>query len=491
MPDVSAQDYALLQWIKQQNSQNPYASQNDWVNNIQPDGSLAGAQVSAGPRPQSQPKPSSGQQAGQATGNVAGVATGHAAANSLVGGSSAAPSAPTVLSGTPVTTSYGTTPGAFTSGGASAGSSGYPATEALLQGGSQEGIAQGTSAAGSGAPAWGSGAFASYGIPAAAAGATVWGVNSAYNNYQDAESKGTKDSFTSNNDDPWDAGKIFATGGLSLYGDAAGAILGGWKTGKDKDQLSRDAVRKMLKKNGFVNDNYEIELPGGNKFNIGKDGGEPWYNVDFTNPQAGGVVAAVQPLATIFAKGDKKLTNDFAGYLANAAMSGGDPMQNVLAMMEKTGMNHDQIYGAVHLLSKSQGGTLDDNLADAYKNALDQTYGVGAYQGQGSRFGTPPSNMAIPAGQMHGQEQMPGYKPRPQQQQGGEQESAPTQTTTTTPPAGQAGQAQQPTKPRGPFTVVGGQSNNGPFIAGKQRVSPGVWQDQKGQYLSKSGVRGK
>ena len=46
MPSISDEDYNLLQYIKQQNAQGLAAGQNDWTNNVRPDGSLAGARVS-------------------------------------------------------------------------------------------------------------------------------------------------------------------------------------------------------------------------------------------------------------------------------------------------------------------------------------------------------------------------------------------------------------------------------------------------------------
>ena len=247
---------------------------------------------------------------------------------------------------------------------------------------------------------------------------------------------------------------------------------------KGQEQLDRDAVRKMLKEKGFIDNDYNIDLPNGQKFNIGKDGGEPWYNVDFSQPGIGGLVAAVQPLAAFITGGNKKLTNDFAGYLTNAAHSGGDPMENVMAMYQKTGMGHDQIYGAIHLMSQpgphGEKPVLDQATADAYKNGLDQLYGVGAYEGQGPKFGTPPASATPP--------KMPNSMvtgTKPVQGSG----------VSATPPQGSAGGAQQPTnKPQSPF-VGSGLNRTSP--GGPMRISPGVWSDSKGQYLSKTGQRGK
>ena len=236
-----------------------------------------------------------------------------------------------------------------------------------------------------------------------------------------------------------------------------------FSSSKDKDQHSRDGVREKLVEVGFLNPDYSLTLPDGSAFDFGKDGnarlpnegvdpltGEPWrhyYDVDWSKEgkNIGGVVAAVNPLAAAFANGDKKLTRDLAGYLTNAATQGGDPIQNIMSFVEKAGMDHDKLYGAIHLMSKSQGGSLDDGTADAYKNGLDQLYGVGAYKGKGSQLGAPPNR--------------PGDK-------------EPASNPVSNPPAGSP---QQPTARTSPF--VGSALNARPGMGVRQ--SPGVYLDPR------------
>lgn len=377
----------LLEQLKQQGWKAPPGA-NDWVNNIQPDGSLAGAQVTTTPPGYGQPKPPGpAQQVAQTAGNVGGLAAGSTAADWITGGSSGAP---------------GLVPSAqvSSSGVGSAASSGYPMTEALLQGGSQEGIAQGVSSAptswfSSIAPYLNWAAVAGIGAYTAGAGMDAW-KNSQYSAGNPIT--GLKEGIKS-------AGPLNAIpvlGQLPWIAGAAGAMFG---SGKDKEQHKRDQIRSELVSTGFLNPDFTLDLGNGNSFDFGKDGnarlpnegvdpltGQDWrhyYDVDWSKEGAGGIVAAVNPLAAAFARGDKKLTRDFAGYLTNAALQSDNPLEAIQGFIEKAGMDHDKLYGLIHLMSKSQGGNLDDSLSDSFKNGLDQLYGVGAYEGQGSQFGTP------------------------------------------------------------------------------------------------------
>ena len=422
-----------------------------------------------GPQPGPQQPPPASQQIGQFTGQVGGTAAGSAAANQISGLFSAPP--PIVDPATVSTSASG-------SSAASAASSGYPMTEAVLQGGD---VATATTP-GTTAPTW----FAS--IAPALQWAGVLGIG-AYTGmagldaYKEGEHKGwgggLKEGIES-------AGALNAVPVLGQVPWLAGAISGGLGGKKHKDQYARDAIRGELVKTNFLNPDFTFTLPNGSTFDFGKDGNATlqnegvnplsgksdrgYYDVDWSKPDVGGIVAAVNPLAAAFARGDKKLTEHFAGYLTNAALSGGDPRENIGFMIQKAGLDHDKLYGLVHLLSKSQGGELDDKIADAYKNGLDQLYGVGAYKGKGGQFGTPDIK---PGDAIHTTDQ--SVKPvdvkTPQ---------------VTNPPDGSA---QQPTDRNGgrrsPFI---GSALNARF--GPQRISPGIWQDEKGTYKSKTGARG-
>lgn len=164
------------------------------------------------------------------------------------------------------------------------------------------------------------------------------------------------------------------TGGLSLAQPMLSRTFG---SRKGKDQLARDQVRKGLLASGFIDNNYGVKLADGSTFNIGKDGGEPLYNFDTSRAGAQGALDDVNPLAAILTGGNRKLNSDFAGYFTNAALSGGDARKNALQFYQNAGLNHDQAYGQI--VNMVNQGQLDAATGDAYRNALDKTFGVGAY----------------------------------------------------------------------------------------------------------------
>lgn len=158
----------------------------------------------------------------------------------------------------------------------------------------------------------------------------------------------------------------------------------GITSGKHPDQYRRDAVRDYLKEIGAVGDDYMLELAdGAGAYDIGKDGSDARYNLDFNKEGVGDLVGLAQGLAAALTGGDQKLTSDFTGYLVNAAMSGGDPVANLRHFAEKMKLDHDTAYGLVHQLAQpgaeGESAKLSKELSDAYKNGLDQLFGVGAY----------------------------------------------------------------------------------------------------------------
>lgn len=164
---------------------------------------------------------------------------------------------------------------------------------------------------------------------------------------------------------------------------------------KGKEQLSRDEVRKMLKERGIIDDKYRIQNADGSTFDIGKDGGEPLYNLDLTDPNKVAMIPAADALTAILTGGNKKLTSDFTGYFVNAATSSGDPAQNLMSYYQKLGLDHDTAYGMIHEMSQpDENGKakLDKETVDAYKNSLDSFFGVGAYSN-----GAKPSPKPAPA----------------------------------------------------------------------------------------------
>jgi hypothetical protein len=164
----------------------------------------------------------------------------------------------------------------------------------------------------------------------------------------------------------------------------AGALRGALGGKKHEDQYARDHVRSGLKDSGFVDDAYNVTLADGSKFDIGIDGADPRYNVDFNREGAGGAVAANQALGH-YLTGGGKLKDDFTGYLSNAAMSGGDVRANAKQFIATAGLDHDKLYGAIHM-----DETLDQATKDAMKNGLDELYGVGAYAKKGQKASAAP-----------------------------------------------------------------------------------------------------
>lgn len=166
----------------------------------------------------------------------------------------------------------------------------------------------------------------------------------------------------------------WTSGGLSEVARFFG--LGG---GKNEDQQSRDKVRGGLKERGFLDPNNNLVLADGSLFDIGKDGGEPRYNVDFGNAQSGNAVGWSNPLAAIVTGGDKKLTNDFAGYFANGAMSNAKDdasvMKNARAMYERAGFKDaNSAYAAVDDLAKR--GVISAEDQAAYRYGIATVFGV-------------------------------------------------------------------------------------------------------------------
>lgn len=160
-------------------------------------------------------------------------------------------------------------------------------------------------------------------------------------------------------------------------GAAGGGALGMIGSGKDKDQIARDQVRKALKEAGVVDDQWNLTLADGSKFDIGADGSIQNYNVDFGKEGVGDIVAATNPLAAIVTGGNPKLKSDFAGYFTNAAMSAGDSIENIKKLYADAGLDHAKAYKSIQEMVAAE--KLSKEEGDAYLNGLDQLFGVGAY----------------------------------------------------------------------------------------------------------------
>lgn len=178
---------------------------------------------------------------------------------------------------------------------------------------------------------------------------------------------------------------------LALAHFAGVDVLPNFWSGKDKDQARRDAMRSQLRSAGISDNQHQVTLRNGSQFDIGKDGGAKlrnvgrniddkeerhYYDVDFSR---GGntdkEVAALSGLATALGRTGKQ-GSDLVGMLHNSATSSGDSWQNVRDIIDKAG-GHGAVYGEIHRAGES--GKVEKGEADAYKNALDELYGVGAY----------------------------------------------------------------------------------------------------------------
>ena len=165
-----------------------------------------------------------------------------------------------------------------------------------------------------------------------------------------------------------------ALGGAAGF---AAAQLGGHK---GRDQQRRDGYRKIMKNTGALDNEYNATTSDGTKFNFGLDGSKANYNVDFSRDGIGDVVGGLNPLAAIITQGggkNGKQRSDLAGQYTNFATSGGDIGANIRKAYTDAGLDHDTAYGLIHEMQQS--GKISQGEGDAYKNGLDQAFGVGAY----------------------------------------------------------------------------------------------------------------
>lgn len=230
-----------------------------------------------------------------------------------------------------------------------------------------------------GPPASGEAASAAGGLPFAPAAATAVGTYLAGKSAYDAL-KGKPVS----NSPAGIAGRVqlgVSTGGLS---ELARPFLGNIGGGKGKDQTGRDQIRGNLQSGGLLDDNYNITLADGSKFNIGQDGGakltntdgstRPVYNTDPGNPLATNAIAWANPLAEMLTGGDPKKRSDFAGYFANAALSNAknenDVKANIQAFYQNSGLTKE---GAqAQLQSLLSAGKIDQQTSDVYQASINQ-----------------------------------------------------------------------------------------------------------------------
>lgn len=171
---------------------------------------------------------------------------------------------------------------------------------------------------------------------------------------------------------------------------------------KNRDQFGRDAVRKNFKKQGFVDEAFNVTLGDGSKYNIGVDGkAKPEYGVNpdtgkamnafdlnHTDPLVKKLVPMVNPLINVMTGGNEKLASDFTGYLVRAAMSnaGGDEkkaMQNVQAFYAQLKASPTALNAALDKMVAEK--KLDAQTALIYKNDIKKaTQGMNFGEGGGT-----------------------------------------------------------------------------------------------------------
>jgi hypothetical protein len=182
-------------------------------------------------------------------------------------------------------------------------------------------------------------------------------------------------------------GTMIMPGVGTAIGGAIGAIGGGimslfHDSGKGVEQQARDRMREFLHEAGLIDQDHKIQLADGSFYDIGKDGGHRYINVDgnkrqafdvdFSNPLSHQSVGMLQPLATVLTGGNPKLKDDLTGYLVNAAQSNATTLaevrQNALAFMQSLGLGLEQV--ANSLIGMAKEGALSESQALAYIGGL-------------------------------------------------------------------------------------------------------------------------
>lgn len=158
-------------------------------------------------------------------------------------------------------------------------------------------------------------------------------------------------------------------------GGIGGLIKGFSGSGKSKDQVYRDSLRKLLQDRGVIDKNWSIGLSNGARYDIGKDAdtkvnGLHPFDVDFSKSTAGQDVGYLQPLAAIISQGNQKGASDLTGYFVNASRSQGDPIKNMVGFYNQAGLNATSAMERINNLEAL--GLIDKQHADAYRGGINQ-----------------------------------------------------------------------------------------------------------------------
>lgn len=301
--------------------------------------------------------PSAAQQLAALIGGPAGALGGMYAAQNFLGPGTAAtlPGAPVGVSATALPGAGAAGTGAATGAGAGGGGAATAANAANAGGQTTGGIGAGTVG----------------GVPVIPAAGALAGTYLLYRGARDL-AEGKTPEFGANEGTAARAQLAFSTGGLSEVARPFGINM---RTGKDRDQQGRDAGRGVLQRAGVLDDKFNIRFKDGTSFDMGKDGSEQIYNVDFNKDGASQAVGDVNPLAAALFGGDDKLQSDFAGMFVNATK--GD-RNKVKEAVEQSGFTKESL--AQRIAELASQGAFDKDTAknnaerDAYLSGIDVLY---------------------------------------------------------------------------------------------------------------------
>lgn len=222
------------------------------------------------------------------------------------------------------------------------------------------------------------------------------------------------------------AGSLAGLAGMSAIGGPVGLLAGAAigaglsvfkKSGKHKDNVTRDKLRGKLKESGVLDQDTNFTLADGSKFYAGKDGGSHAYDLDTSKNFAEQARGYAIPLARLMGYGEQGPTEWMAGYTANAATSNAkseaDVKANIRAIADKMG-GIDTIKNGLTQLMKNQKISKEEY--DAALNGVDSFYEVGAYgSGKNSGKKSSPKQQAPIVVQVQQQESDPlvDWMPKP------------------------------------------------------------------------------
>lgn len=192
------------------------------------------------------------------------------------------------------------------------------------------------------------------------------------------------------------AGTLIGAGVGAVVGGAAGYLGSVFGSDKNADQMARDKVREEMVKQGVIGNDYAVTLADGSKYNIGRDGNTQIINqgknidgkmtrqafdVDFSNPLAAETTAQSMALGMILTGGHKKLSDDFTGYVTNAALSNSKDqktatlnLQAITKQMMGSGLNSNAALGILDNLKNN--GKIDKNSYDVAVSKLPILFGT-------------------------------------------------------------------------------------------------------------------